>query len=485
MQTYLGFPIPPLSRPAFLTIGVFDGVHRGHQALISEMIGVAHSAGCLAVLVTLDPHPLAVLRPKTPIAYLTTTDERAALLDALGLDAFVVAQFTPQVAAQSAHDFMRSLVAHVPVRELWMGPDFALGRGRAGDAPRLQAIGQELGYTVRIVPRFAWQSEDVRSSRVRALLADQGAVDQAARLLGRAYEVQGRPRPQTGGQPMPAGQPAPAPWPLAPGPWPLASRPACPGEARGLAVGVALPTDKLLPAAGLYAGWVWQDERGYHALISMESRIADDQETAASQALLLDPSASARLDLSGPDARLGISFVERLHGDAWGVEDTETQPVRLRADIAAARRILADPRDDADLPAVQAWEELRHTADWAVRVTGVSQRQLFARAAAVMFRLQGADPAQPITLGRAVTVGGSDAADLLVAWLNGLLLGQELDAALYTRFEINEISGRGLRGVAYGYHGFPSHAAIKAVTYYDLDVIETDGVWTATVTFDV
>ncbi|MBM4456576.1 MAG: hypothetical protein FJ011_02235 [Chloroflexi bacterium] len=472
MQTYLGFPIPPLSRPVFLTIGVFDGVHRGHQALISEMIGVAHSAGCLAVLVTLDPHPLAVLRPKTPIAYLTTTDERAALLGALGLDAFVVARFTPQVAAQSAHDFMRSLVAQVPVHELWMGPDFALGRGRAGDAPRLQAIGQELGYTVRIVHRFAVEGEDVRSSRVRALLAAQGAVDRAARLLGRTYEVHGRPQPQTGRQPMPAGQT-------------LARRP-------GQAVGVALPTDKLLPAAGLYAGWVWQDERGYPALISMESLMADDQEPAASQVLLLDPSASARLDLSGPDAGLGISFVERLHGDApgparagWGMEDAEPQSARLRADIAAARRTLADPRDDADLPAVQAWEELRHTADWAVRVTGVSQRQLFARAAAVMFRLQGADPALPIALGRAITASGSDAADLLVAWLNGLLLGQELDGALYTRFEINEISDRGLRGVAYGYHGFPSHAAIKAVTYYDLDVSETDGVWTATVTFDV
>ena len=102
-----------------------------------------------------------------------------------------------------------------------------------------------------------------------------------------------------------------------------------------------------------------------------------------------------------------------------------------------------------------------------------------------MFALQDADPSQPIALARKVNVTAEDAPELLVNWLNRLLLGQELDGALYTRFEIHEISPVGLRGVAYGYRGAPAHTAIKAVTFYDLDVRETADGWTATVTFDV
>ena len=111
-------------------------------------------------------------------------------------------------------------------------------------------------------------------------------------------------------------------------------------------------------------------------------------------------------------------------------------------------------------------------ADWAIRVTGDSQRQLFARTAAAMFCLQDADPAQPATLARSVSVAADNPAGLLVAWLNRLLLAQELGHALYTRFEIQALSPVGLLGVAYGYPGAPAHTAIKAATYYDLDVQE-------------
>ena len=89
------------------------------------------------------------------------------------------------------------------------------------------------------------------------------------------------------------------------------------------------------------------------------------------------------------------------------------------------------------------------------------------------------------TLARAVNVTAEDAPELLVAWLNGVLLGQELDGVLYTRFEIDEISPTGVRGVAYGYRGSPTHTAIKAVTFYDLNVSETAEGWQATLTFDV
>ena len=97
-----------------------------------------------------------------------------------------------------------------------------------------------------------------------------------------------------------------------------------------------------------------------------------------------------------------------------------------------------------------------------------------------MCALQDADPSQPIALAREVNVIAEDTPELLVGWLNGILLGQEFDGALYTRFEIHEISAVGLRGIAYGYRGAPAHTAIKAVTFYDLDVHEAVDGWTAT-----
>jgi len=99
--------------------------------------------------------------------------------------------------------------------------------------------------------------------------------------------------------------------------------------------------------------------------------------------------------------------------------------------------------------------------------------------------LQDADPARPITLARAIQAEAETPAELLVAWLNRLLLGQELGGEMYTRFEIHAISPRGVLGVAYGYAGAPTHTAIKAVTYHDLSVAATSTGWTARVTFDV
>ncbi|MGC8781910.1 MAG: archease, partial [Anaerolineae bacterium] len=131
------------------------------------------------------------------------------------------------------------------------------------------------------------------------------------------------------------------------------------------------------------------------------------------------------------------------------------------------------------------WQELRHTADWAIRVKAPSLRRLYARAAAAMYRLQDADPARPITLARVIRAEADGPADLLVSWLNRLLLAQEVAGEMYTRFEIHAISARGVLGVAYGYEGAPSHTAVKAVTYHDLMVERGADGWSAQVVFDV
>ena len=461
MQTYLGFPDPPLTQSAYLTIGNFDGVHRGHQELVSRMVQAAHDAGCLAGLLTFDPHPLSVLRPDVPLAYLTSADESAEVLTALGLDFVLVLPFSRQVAALPAAAFMSTLAGNIPLRALWIGPDFALGRGREGNAAHLSEIGAQLGYSVQVVPPFDWQGQPVRSSRVRTLLGEDGDATQAAELLGRPYQVWGT---------------------------------VTPGAQRGRTIGfptanLALPAGRLAPANGVYACWAWRAARGTPAVVNVGVRPTFDNAHRSIEAFLLDFSG----DIYGE--MMGLSFMRRLRGEQRfsGIDALVQQ---IEADVASARRVLGDPPDDTGSwkpkaggspgeAAAPPWRELEHTADWAIEVKGDSQRQLFARAATAMYALQDADPTEPITLARAVSASADNSAELLVAWLNRLLLSQEIGSELYTRFEIHAISPLGLLGTAYGYPGAPSHTAIKAVTYYDLDVTQSSGGWTGRITFDV
>jgi riboflavin kinase/FMN adenylyltransferase len=455
MQTYLGFPNPPLTQGAYLTIGNFDGVHRGHQALASQMVQAAHEAGCLAGLLTFEPHPLTVLRPDAPVAYLTSTEERAAILAALGLDFALVLPFSRQIAAQSAAEFMATLSRNIPLRMLWIGPDFALGRGREGSAARLNEIGDALGYCVQVVAPFDWQGQPVRSSRVRALLSESGDAAAGAELLGRPYQV-----------------------------WGVVTTGAQRGRTLGIpTANLELPPGRLTPANGVYACWAWRGSRGYPAVVNVGVRPTFDHAHRSIEAFLLDFAG----DLYGET--LGLSFVSRLRGEAR-FPNADALVRQIERDVATARQVLGDPPSDAGPDRSTAggppfWQELEHTADWAIQVRGDNQGQLFARAAAAMAALQDADPSRPVTVARSFSATATDPAGLLVAWLNRLLLEQEIGAELYTRFEIHAISPRGLLGVAYGYPGAPSHTAIKAVTYYDLDVSQVASSWTARMTFDV
>lgn len=440
---------PSLTDAVYLTIGNFDGVHRGHQMLVCELSAAAHAQGARAGLLTFEPHPVAVLRPDVQVLRLTTNEERADLLAALGLDFVIVFPFTRETAATPAADFLAALTAHLPLRELWVGPDFALGRGREGNTERLAELGQTMGFAVRVIPPFDWNGEHVRSSRIRSLLNEEGAVEQAAELLGRPYRLWGE---------------------------------VVEGAKRGRQLGfptanLRVPEERLLPAYGVYACWAWRGDRGYPAVVNIGVRPSFDNGHPSVEAFLLDFSG----DLYGET--LGLSFMARLRGEKKFPNIGELI-AQIRADAQRAQEILADPHSDAQ-GTEGGWQELIHTADWAVEVVGSSPAQLFANAADAMYTLQEADPAQPITLARSISAEADGYEDLLVAWLNRLLFGQEVGGEMYTRFEVSEISACGVRGVAYGYHGAPAHTEIKAVTYYDLSVRETAEGWRARVTFDV
>jgi riboflavin kinase/FMN adenylyltransferase len=180
-----------LDRSSAMTIGAFDGVHRGHQALIGEMAAEAQATGRAAVVLTFFPHPSVVLRGRRPSFYLSSPEEKAGYLSELGVDAAVTHPFNRAVSEIRASDFVERLLTYARLDELWCGSDFVLGHNREGTVEFLQAEGQRRGFRVRVMPPVLIDGEVISSTRIRQTLRD-GAVEQAARYLGRPFRLSGQ-----------------------------------------------------------------------------------------------------------------------------------------------------------------------------------------------------------------------------------------------------------------------------------------------------
>ncbi|MBT0959703.1 bifunctional riboflavin kinase/FAD synthetase [Denitromonas iodatirespirans] len=175
-----------------LTIGNFDGIHRGHQALLRLLTDKAHTLGLPAVVLTFEPHPREYFSPGKAPARLASLREKLLLLAAAGVDITRIIRFNARFAAVTAEHFIETvLVRNLKVRHLIIGDDFRFGAGRKGDFAMLQAAGERFGFVVEAMPTHACDTERVSSSAVRAALAE-GNLDRAAMLLGRAYSIAGR-----------------------------------------------------------------------------------------------------------------------------------------------------------------------------------------------------------------------------------------------------------------------------------------------------
>ena len=189
MQHYRSLEAANLSA-SWLTIGSFDGVHRGHQAIIKQLVNQAHASGSPAAVLTFFPHPAAILQNRKEPFYLTSPEKRAKLLGDLGIDVVITHPFSLDVAALTAQNFMTIVFEHLHPQHILVGYDFALGRGREGNAARLRELGEQLGYTLDIFQPVQLEGEIVSSSQIRSALA-QGDVGKADRLLGRPYQLSG------------------------------------------------------------------------------------------------------------------------------------------------------------------------------------------------------------------------------------------------------------------------------------------------------
>jgi riboflavin kinase/FMN adenylyltransferase len=191
MQVFRGIP-ERADQPAVLTIGNFDGVHRGHQALLKLLTDKARALGVRAVVLTFEPHPREYFSPADAPARLASLREKLLLLAVCGVDRVHVCRFDARFAAQPASSFIDdTLMRGLGVRHLFIGDDFRFGARRQGDFAMLRAAGERHGFGVETMPTLEVEGERVSSSAVRAALS-AGELDHAARLLGRPYSIAGR-----------------------------------------------------------------------------------------------------------------------------------------------------------------------------------------------------------------------------------------------------------------------------------------------------
>ncbi len=290
-----------------LTMGVFDGLHVGHQALIRETVAAAQRRGVRPAGLTFYPSPDVVIRHQAP-SYLLLPEERTALMHALGLEMVVVARFDTALAGLRATEFMQRLCYSFHPSEVWVGADFALGRGREGTVSVLRGLGESLGYDLRVLPRQHIGGEVVSSTLIRSLL-DEGLVTKVATFLGRAYSVSG---------------------------------PVVPGNGRGRTLGfatanVAVPAEKRLPADGVYGATVSHEGSQWPAVVNVGVRPTFGRNARTVEAHLLDFDG----DLYG--RYLTVAFLERLRGERR-FADPEDLRRQVAEDIARARRILPATR---------------------------------------------------------------------------------------------------------------------------------------------
>ena len=298
--------LPDDGRPAVVTVGTFDGVHRGHWEVLGEIRRRAEASGGRSILVTFHPHPLRVVRPEHAPPLLTTPREKREVLAESGLEYVVFLPFTPTLQQYSARRFVEEILrGRIGMRELVIGYDHGFGKDREGSVDTLREIGRESGFAVDVVDAYVVGGEPVSSSRIRRLLGE-GDVAAAAPLLGRAYSVEGT---------------------------------VVQGERKGRELG--FPTanidvgdpDKMLPKEGVYAAYGWVDGRRLPGLLHLGPRPTFEGFAPTIELWLMDFSG----DLYG--RRLRVEFVEKIR-DIRPFPSVEALIEAMRGDERRGREIL-------------------------------------------------------------------------------------------------------------------------------------------------
>ncbi|HEY8471391.1 MAG TPA: bifunctional riboflavin kinase/FAD synthetase [Natronosporangium sp.] len=306
MQRWRGYEAVPAGwGRSVVTIGVFDGVHRGHQEVIGHAVKQARERGLESVVVTFDPHPAEVVRPGSHPAVLTEPGRKAELIEELGADALCVVPFTPEFSRLSPDAFVHDvLVERLHAAVVVVGENFRFGHKAAGDVALLGQLGQRFGFTVQVPPLVRTDDTVFSSTYIRACVA-AGDVAAAAAALGRPHRLEG-----------------------------VVVR----GDQRGRELG--FPTANLLhgryaavPADGVYAGWCHYRGDRYQAAISIGTNPTFAGSERRVEAYLLDFDG----DLYGE--RIALDFVAHLR-EQRSYDGIEPLIAQIGEDVAQTRRVL-------------------------------------------------------------------------------------------------------------------------------------------------
>jgi riboflavin kinase / FMN adenylyltransferase len=307
MQRWRGYEaVPGGWGRSVVTIGVFDGVHRGHQEIIGSAVKRARDLGLQSVVVTFDPHPSEVVRPGSHPAVLTSPARQAELLEALGVDALCVVPFTAEFSRLTAEEFVHDvLVEHLHAAAVVVGENFRFGHKAAGDVALLAKLGQRFGFTVDVPPLVGGDDTVFSSTYIRACVA-AGDAAAAAVALGRPHRLEG-----------------------------VVVR----GDGRGRDLG--FPTANLMcgryaavPADGVYAAWCHHRGGRHMAAVSVGTNPTFSGRERRIEAYLLD----FHGDLYGE--RLALDFVAHLR-EMRSYDSLEPLVAQIHEDVAATRRVLA------------------------------------------------------------------------------------------------------------------------------------------------
>jgi len=441
-------------RDMILTIGAYDGVHRGHQTLLSRLIYRSRCKGYWSGLITFYPHPRAILQPGSPVQYLTTPGEKAALLERMGLDILVILNFTKGLASTPPRDFVRALCDHLRMRELWVGADFALGKDREGDIQSLRALGGEFGYELRVIETVQIGGIPVRSSSIRSFIL-KGKITEANRLLGRHYSLSGE---------------------------------VVRGVQRGRCLGfptanLAVREERVIPANGVYATFAYVGADRYLSVTNIGVRPSFDGSERTIEVHLLDFDE----DLYGQD--LVVEFARRLRSERR-FDSVNELIAQVRRDVERAREILQEERSMVTESYTEVWpmggyEEIEHTADLALHVWGEDLKSLFVNAALGMFHLVGDCSQDPPQVHDHIKLEAPDKESLLVDWLNELLYLHEIHNACYYCFDIHDLTPTSIVADVAGNPIQKIRKGVKAATFHNLHISRSSSGYETTIVFDV